>query len=165
MLNSRKEGPMKKIQSIILAALCTTFIVACQEDSDSSSKDSSEVADQLGLVGSWLSPCMPFDGASIKKVHKFSGNGSLDVSVVEFKDKKCAEQGKQINIGTYNYSLTERDSNIANIDVEYPYHKELGVVKTKNDQMHLAYGTDYQETRDSMKLKDLETLKAWKKIK
>ena len=87
------------------------------------------------------------------------------MSVVEFRDKKCAQQGKQINIGTYNYSLTERDSNIANIDVEYPYHKELGVVKTKNDQMHLAYGTDYQETRDSMKLKDLETLKAWKKIK
>ena len=71
MLNSEKRT-YEKDPKYYFSSTRTT--VACQEDSDSSNKDSSEV-DQLGLVGSWLSSCMPFDGASIKKVHKFSGNG------------------------------------------------------------------------------------------
>ena len=99
-----------------------------------------------------------------KKIHNFKESGVLEVSVVEFKDKDCNQQGSQTTIGSYSYSLAEKAGNLANIDITYPDHKELGIVKTRSSSMQLVYGTDFRETRDSIDLKDLESLKAWTKL-
>ena len=140
---------MKNIYKLLLVLTSMTLINACQEDDSNNSKSSSELAEELNLVGNWLSPCIPFDGASVKKIHKFKDSGVLEVSVVEFKDKECNQQGAQTVVGAYSYSLSEKANKIADIDIIYPDHKELGSVSINSNTMRLVYGTDYKETRDA----------------
>ena len=148
---------------VIFSLFATT---ACQKDEGETAKMSSEeIAGDLELTGSWLSPCALFDGASIKKLHKFSSDGVLEVSVVEYSDKECKNQIKQLNVGSYKYSLSNKDGNIADLDISYPNHNEYGLVSIDNKQMRLVYGTDSKATRDSINLTDINTLKAWRKIK
>ncbi len=163
--NQEKEEYMIKIYKLLLIITSLLSFNACQEDDSDDSKSSSELAAELNLVGSWLSPCTPFDGASVKKIHNFKDTGVLEVVVVEFKDKECNEQGAQIPVGSYGYSLSKKQNNVADIDIIYPDHKELGIVSTNSNTMNLVYGTDYKETRDSIDLKDLKSLKAWRKLK
>ena len=155
-----------KLRLVISTFLALSMSIACQNAETANSKMSSDqVAESLGLVGTWLSPCIPFDGQSVKKIHKFSQGELLEVSVVEFKDTECNEQLKEVPIGNYKYSLSERESGFADINVSYPNHEEYGVVSTSGGQLRLVYGTDSKEMRNSVKLADLASLKAWYKLK
>ena len=152
---------MKKI----LAFLFCFGLFACENsESESKSQSSQDIAGELNLLGKWLSPCIPFDGKSIKKLHEFGSDDSLKVSVVEFSDDKCSKSLKVVEVGSYSYSLSEQSGQFAYIDIKYPNHKEYGVVMKDGNGLKLVYGTDSKEDRAAINLSDVPSVKSWKKM-
>ena len=140
------------------------MITACQVDKKNENS-SLAVAQELNLIGKWASPCIAFDGASVRKVHEFKETGDMIAELVEYSDKQCGSRKNRGTIGRYPYHLTKLSKGLANIDLQFTDHKEYGAVSADESGMRLVYGTDMVKQRDALKLSEMKYLKVWTKIK
>ena len=83
----------------LLTLMILSMITACQVDKKNENS-SLAVAQELNLIGKWASPCIAFDGASVRKVHEFKETGDMVAEFVEYSDKQCEVESRGTIGGT-----------------------------------------------------------------